>query len=150
MKFKLFAFFLLYIAIPAIIIPLLCLKFGDWFGLIASACYWLGIILAKFKLNIFVPIPFLFSFWYWYTYGFGVRDYVTVYTFSLLLGYLLFFVYLEIDKYYSKLLPEKEINAEYDAKVRLLDLKIEQYRLEHPGKKVTQELIEQFKTEIFF
>jgi hypothetical protein len=57
---------------------------------------------------------------------------------------------LYMEGYIYRIMPEEEINESYNEKVRILERRIEEYRQHHPGEKVTQELIDKFKTEIFF
>ena len=143
-------FILLYVLVPLVIIPLVCLKFHNPYGLFASLFYYLGLVLAAAGLSILVPIPLFFSFWYWYSYGFNPFDYVFGFLISLLCGYFMHKLKLYLDVYLNRILPEESLNEAYDRKVRLLEERIEEYRRQHPGEKVTQELIERFKTEIFF
>ena len=150
MKSKLFVFFLLYILVPVIVIPLLCFKTGNWYGLIGIFLYYAGLIISKFKLWIFTPIPLFFCLWYWYTFGFGVRDYVTIYLVCMLSGVLL----NELNRYYTrfvnKILPEQLDNIDYDLKVEELNIRLSQFRKINPNKKVTQEIVERISTDVFF
>ncbi len=143
-------FFLLYVLIPLVIIPLLCLKYQNMFGLFASALYYIGIIIARTEFSIVLPVPIIFSAWYWYSYGFSPFDYVFVFLLSLIAGYLMYRLKVYLDTYLHNILPEEDINEAYNQKLRLLEKRVEEYRRQHPGEKVTQELIDRFKTEIFF
>ena len=143
-------FFLLYVLIPLVIIPLLCLKFHNPYGLFASLLYYIGLILASAGLSIVLPVPVIFSIWYWYSYGFSPVDYVFGFLLSLIAGYFMYKLKVYLDTYLHTVLPEEDINEAYNKKLRLLEQRIEEYRRQHPGEKVTQELIDRFKTEIFF
>lgn len=143
-----FAFF--YVLIPLIVIPLLCLKYNNPYGLFASLLYYLGLILASTGLSIFLPVPLIFSLWYWYTYGFNPFDYVFGFLTSLLLGYFMYKIKVYFEGYIQQVLPEEDVNEAYNRKLQLLEKRIEEHRRQHPGEKVTQELIDRFKTEIFF
>ena len=150
MKSKLFVFFLLYILIPVIIIPYLCVKNGNWYGLFGVLLYYAGLVISKFKQWIFLPIPFFFCLWYWYTYGFGLRDYVTIYLLCLLSGVFLNELYRSYNRFVNKILPEQLHNMDYDSKVEELNRRLDQYRKAHPNEKITQEILEKIRTEVFF
>ncbi len=150
MKSKLLVFFLLYILIPVIIIPYLCFKTGNWYGLFGILLYYAGLIISKFKQWIFLPIPLFFCLWYWYTYGFGVRDYVSIYLVCLLLGVFLNELYRSYNRFVNKVLPEQLNNMDYDSKVEELNKRLDQYRKSHPNEKITQEIVEKIRTDVFF
>jgi hypothetical protein len=150
MKSKLVLFFLLYILVPLIIIPFLSIKTGSWFGLFGILLYYAGLIISKFKQWIFLPIPLFFCLWYWYTYSFGLHDYVTIYLACLLAGVMLHELKREYERFISKVLPEQLHNMDYDAKVEELHRRLEQYRKKHPGEKITQEIVEKIRTDVFF
>lgn len=150
MKFKWINFFLLYILVPAIVIPYLTTKSGNWFGLFGILLYFIGLLIAKFKQWVFLPIPLLFCFWYWYTYGFSPRDYVYIYLACMLCGLLFGQVSIEYYKYVNKVLPEQLNNFEYNAKIEELNIRLEKFRKEHPNEKLTPEIVEKIRTDIFF
>ena len=150
MKSKLFVFFLLYILIPVIIIPYLCVKNGNWYGLFGVLLYYAGLVISKFKQWIFLPIPFFFCLWYWYTYGFGLRVYVTIYLLCLLSGAFTNELYRSYKRFVNKILPEQLHNMDYDSKVEELNRRLDQYRKAHPNEKITQEILEKIRTEVFF
>ncbi len=143
-------FFVFYVFIPLVFIPLLWLKYDNPYVLFASLLYYLGLILARTGLSIFLPVPIIFSIWFWYTYGFSPFDYVFGFLTSLLLGYFMYKLKVYLDGYLHQVLPEEDVNEAYNRKLQLLEKRIEEYRRQHPGEKVTQEMIERFKTEIFF
>ncbi len=150
MKSKLVVFFLLYILVPVIIIPYLCIKTGNWYGLFGILLYYAGLIISKFKQWIFIPIPLFFCMWYWYTYGFGVRDYVTIYLVCLLSGVFLSELNRSYNRFVTKILPEQLHNMDYDSKVEELNKRLDQYRKNHPSEKITQEIVEKIRTDVFF
>jgi hypothetical protein len=150
MKSKLVVFFLLYILVPVIIIPYLCIKTDNWYGLFGILLYYAGLIISKFKQWIFIPIPLFFCMWYWYTYGFGVRDYVTIYLVCLLSGVFLNELKRSYDRFVNKILPEQLHNMDYDSKVEELNKRLDQYRKNHPNEKITQEIVEKIRTDVFF
>lgn len=150
MKIKLIIFFFKYILFPVIIIPFLTLKSGNFFGFFSIAFYFMGFIIAKFKQWIFLPIPIFFCLWYWYTYSFGTRNYVTIYFVYMSAGILIEYAFNEYKKYINKILPEIKTNMEYNAKIEMMNTRIADYKKNNPTEKVTQEIIEQIRTEIFF
>ncbi len=150
MKLKLIDFFLLYILVPLIIIPLFVFKTEKWFALFGILFYYIGLIISKFRQWIFLPIPLLFCFWYWYTYGFSVTDYVALYFVFLVIGVMFSELKISYYKFVNKVLPEQLNNMEYNSKLEELNRQIEKYKKEHPGQKVTQEIVEKIRTDIFF
>jgi hypothetical protein len=150
MKLKLIDFFLLYILVPIIIIPLFVIKTDRWFALFGILFYFMGLLISKFKQWILLPIPLLFCFWYWYTYGFSPADYVVFYFICMVAGVTLNEIKKSYYRFVNKILPEQMNNLEYDAKIDELNRQIEAYKHQHPGQKVTQEVVEKIRTDIFF
>jgi hypothetical protein len=150
MKSKIVSFILLYILVPLVIIPLLSAGSGNWFGLFGMLFYYLGVLIARSGLWIFFPIPLFFCFWYWYTYGFGIRDYPTVFLFCIISGMAMYQIKKEYDRYFNKTLPEMEQNDEYNEKMIEMERRLEMYRHEHPGEKISLEIMENIKNEVFF
>ncbi len=150
MKFKLLPFFLLYILVPFLVIPFFSIKFGNPYGFFGIGFYFSGLIISRYKQWIFLPIPIVFCLWYWYTYGFGIRDYVSVFFACMVNGIIIQQVFLELHKYVSKILPEQESNVEYNEKLEEMNRQIENYKRSHPNEKVTSELIEKIRTDVFF
>src|SRR5574343_1607025 len=150
MNYKQIIFFVIYVLIPFVVIPGLFAHYNNWYGLIGILFYYAALLITLFNFTIFLAVPLLFTGWYWYTYGFQLHDYVTVFSFCLLSGYLVLLAKKEIERYFFNILPEQEQNEEYNQKLRTLEERIERYRAEHPGEKITQDIIEQFKTDIFF
>ena len=150
MKFKLIYFFLLYILVPGIVIPLFVVKTDRWFALFGILFYIMGLIISQFKQWILLPIPLLFCLWYWYTYGFSSADYVTFYFACLIAGVALNEMKKSYDRFVNKILPEQMNNLDYNSKIDELNRQIEEYKRQHPGQKITQDVVEKIRTEIFF
>lgn len=150
MKMKYIFFFLVYLLVPVVLIPLLWIKFHNPVILIGSAFYYIGVLLAYFQLSIILPVPILFSMWYWYTYGLSIRDYVTGFLACILLGY--FFVLLEewMDGLINNVLPGHEQEDVYNEKLKLYNKKVEEYMQTHSGEKISQEILDKIKADIFF
>jgi len=150
MKLLLRAAFVLYLVFPLIIIPYIAHKEQDWYYLIGIACYYAGILMAVLNQKIFFPIPLIFSLWFWYTYGFSLHQYVTVFFASLAAGLLFNTVVRELDKFINRKIPEKQQMIEYEDKIQEMNARLEQYKKDHPGKKITMDVIEEIKKEVFF
>ena len=150
MKPKIISFILLYVLIPLIIIPYLSVKSGNLFWLFGIGFYYIGLLIAKTKHFIFFPIPLLFCFWYWYTYGFALQDYVTIYFGCIVCGMVVWILNEANHKYVHGILPESEQNSAYNDKLTQMEERIEEYKADHPKEKITQEIIEKIKTDIFF
>ena len=150
MKFKLLPFFLLYVLVPFLVIPVLSVKSGSLYGFFGIVFYFSGLVISRYKQWIFLPIPIVFCFWYWYTYGFGLRDYVSIFFACLVAGIIIQQLFIEIYKYVSKVLPEQESNLEYNEKLEEMNRQIANFKKAHPNEKITQELIEKIRTEVFF
>ncbi len=149
MKVKWINLFLLYILVP-VIITVLTFNSGSWWGLIAIPVYFLGIIISRFHQWIYLPIPVIFVFWYWYTYGLSLRDYVAMYFGAMVLGIILSEAGKQYDRFVNKILPEQLTNIDYNEKVDELNRRLEAYRAAHPNEKLTPEIVEKIRTEVFF
>jgi hypothetical protein len=150
MKFNWLAFFLLYILVPVILIPLYCIKSGNWYGLFGLIFYFAGLVISQFKQWIFLPIPILFCGWYWFTYGFTPTNFVSLFFLCLMAGVALSEASLWYQSFVHKILPEQLNNIEYDAKVAELERRLEEYRQKNPGQNITQDVVEKIRTEVFF
>ncbi len=147
---KIISFVLVYVLVPLIIIPYLSLKSDNWFGLFGILFYYGGLLIAKTKQWIFFPIPLLFCFWYWYTYGFSPREYVAIYFYCIVCGALIYLARDGYNKYVHRTLPENEQNSNYNDMLTQMEERIEKYKTDHPDQKITQEIIEKIKNDIFF
>lgn len=150
MKQKAISFILLYVLVPLVVIPILYMHHGKWFGLFSIACYYAGLFIARFRQWIFFPIPLFFCIWYWYTYGFNPRDYVAIYFFWLVCGIAVYLLKKTYDRYVHSIVPETEENLRYNDKLNEMEERIAKYKKDHPGEKITQEIIDKIKMEVFF
>lgn len=149
LSMKLINSFFIYILIPVLIL-FVAIRSGNWYSLFWIACYAAGVVISKFHLWIFFPIPLLFTLWYWYTYGFSPGDFVSSCFFSMALGIVL----VESGKIYyrfvGKILPEQMNNIEYNEKVDEFNKRLDEYRRTHPSEKLTSEIVEKIRGEVFF
>lgn len=146
---RLINFLFLYVLVPVIIVWL-TIKTGSWYGFFALAFYAAGLVISQFRLWIFLPIPLLFTFWYWYTYGLAPTDYVFGYTAALLAGVGISEITRQWQRFMNKVLPEQMNNLEYNEKVDELNRRLEKFRKEHPNEKLTPEIVEKIRTDVFF
>lgn len=149
MKLKWINLFLLYILIPVITI-IASLKSGIGWYLFAIPVYYIGVVISTFKQWIFLPIPIIFVFWYWFTYGLSVMDFVSIYFVAFAAGIVLSQLKKEYDKFVNKVLPEQLSNLDYNEKVEELNRRLQKFRNDHPNEKVTPEIVEKIRTEVFF
>lgn len=149
-RFPLLVNLAVYAIIPFAIIPALSLVFKDWLFLIGIVFYFIGMILSYYRQGILLAVPFLFCGWYWFTYGLGIRDYVSIYMASLLSGFFAYESRKLLDKIILKVIPEEEQNDDFNNKISLLEFEIQEFKKKNPDKKVTQDIVEQIRTEIFF
>ena len=150
MKMKYIFFFLVYLLVPIVLIPLLWIKFHNPIILIGSVFYYIGVLLAYFQLSIILPVPILFSMWYWYTYGLSIRDYVTGFLTCILLGYFLVLLEGWVDRLLNNVLPGHEQEDVYNEKLKLYNAKVQEYMQAHSGEKISQEILDKIKADIFF
>jgi hypothetical protein len=59
-------------------------------------------------------------------------------------------IFVEIEKLINKVLPEQEQNLDYDKKIEQMNQQIAHYKKEHPLEKITQDVIEKIRTDVFF
>ncbi len=140
---------LLYLLIPLLIL-FLCMRSGDWWGLFAIVAYYAGLFMAMFRQWIFVPVPIIFCLWFWYTYGFSPTHFVTLLFLSMAAGVGMYEGYRQVHRFITKVLPEQLNNLDYNEKVEELNRRLERFRREHPHEKLTPEIVEKIRTEIFF
>jgi hypothetical protein len=57
---------------------------------------------------------------------------------------------ISYERFVYKILPEQLHNIDYDLKVEELNRRLDQYRKNHPKEKITQEIIEKIRTDVFF
>ena len=140
---------LLYLFFPLLVIYI-CYRSQNWVGLFAIVAYFAGLIMAMYRQWIFFPIPLVFCGWFWYTYGFSPTHYVSIFFLSFIIGAFFYETYRYIDRLFRSVLPEKFSNLDYNEKVDELNRRIEKFKREHPDEKLTSEVIEKIRTEIFF
>lgn len=80
----------------------------------------------------------------------GPSDYVFIYTVCLLAGVGLSEAYKQFSRFVKKVLPEQITNIEYNEKVDELNRRLEKYKSDHPNEKLTPEIVEKIRTDIFF
>lgn len=141
---------LLGFVLPLLVIPILANKADNWYYLIAIGCYYIGMLLVAYRQQFLLMIPFFFCLWFWYAYGFNIHDFVFFLFAWLCLGSAYYFGVKELERYVNRTLPENEQNAEYNGKLEKMEKLLDQYRLQHPGEKITQEVIENIRTKVFF
>ncbi|HOZ80315.1 MAG TPA: hypothetical protein PLY34_20130 [Ferruginibacter sp.] len=146
---RLINFLFLYVLMPVIIVWI-TIRSGSGYGFFALAFYAAGVVISQFQQWIFLPIPIIFTIWYWYAYGLGPTDYVFGFLVSLLAGVGLSEASKQYKKFMYKVLPEQMDNVEYNEKVDELNRRIDIFRKEHPNEKVTPEIVEKIRTEVFF
>jgi hypothetical protein len=137
------------VLVPALIV-FLTIRSESWYGFFGLLFYAVGAVISQFRLWIFLPIPLGFTFWYWYTYGMGPKDYVFIYTVCLLAGVAISEASNQFSRFVKKVLPEQMHNIEYNEKVEELNRRLERYKVDHPNEKLTPEIVEKIRTDIFF
>ncbi len=150
MKSKLLIYLILYVLVPLVLVPLYCYKTGNWYLAFGIPLYYAGFIISKYHQWIFLPIPIIFAIWFWYTFGFSLTNFVTFYFTCLMLGIAFSEGYKLYQQFVEKILPEQMTNMDYDQKVEELERRLKEFRQQHPGEKVTHELVEKIRTEVFF
>lgn len=146
---RLINFLFLYILIPAVIV-FISIKSGNWLMLFSLLFYAAGLVISQCKQWIFFPIPLLFAFWYWYTYGLAPTDYVFIFTVSFIAGVAFSEASKQYHRFVKNILPEQMDNIAYNEKVAELNRRIEKFRKDHPHEKLTSEVVEKIRTEVFF
>lgn len=146
---RLINFLFLYVLVPLVIV-IFSIKSGNWYWLFGILLYAVGLLTSMFRLWIFLPIPLGFSFWYWYMYGMGLSDYVFIFTVCLLAGVAFSEASKQYHRFINRVLPEQVSNIEFNDKVDELNRRLEKYRQDHPGEKLTPEIVEKIRTDVFF
>jgi len=146
---RLINFIFLYILIPAAIV-IFTIKSGQWYGFFGLVFYAAGLVISMFHQWIYFPLPLVFAFWWWYTYGLGPTDYVSIFTLCLLAGVLFSETSKQYHTFVHKVLPEQMDNVDYNEKVEEMHRRIEKFRKDHPTEKLTSEVVEKIRTDVFF
>ena len=141
---------LFYILFPMVVVSYITARVGNWFYLFGIVCYFLGVILVAIKQKIIFMIPIIFCGWFWYTYGFGLHDYVFFLFICMAAGALFYQLAENAERFTKSTLPENKETQEYDLKIEEMKVKLEQYKKNHPAIKITPEIIDLIRTEVFF
>jgi threonine synthase len=139
-----------YIVFPLVVIPLVAHRFANWYYLLGIISYYLGVILVAVKQKIFFMIPVIFCGWFWYTYGFSLHDYVFFMVTCMAGGALFYQFALEVEKFITRTLPENRQTEEFDLKIEEMNEKVHQYKQLHPKEKITPEILDRIRNEVFF
>ena len=140
----------LYIIFPLIVVPVIALKASNWYYLIGIVLYYISIYLVAIKQKIIFLIPAFFYIWFWNTFGFGIMTYAFFSLMCLLTGAIFYLLIEKVDKFINKTLPENKEALEYELKMQEVEKKIEQFRQSNPTTKITQELMERIRNQVFF
>lgn len=139
-----------YIIFPLAVIPYFAAGAGNWFYLFGIVCYYLGVMLVAVKQKIIFMIPLIFCCWFWYTYGFGLHDYVFFLFAFMSAGALFYQIAVNAETFTKRTIPENAEALEYDLKVEEMNEKVAQYKQTHPAVKITQEIMDAIRNEVFF
>ena len=133
---------------PLIVIPYLAYKEQNWYILFGILFCYLGVALAAYKSSL-LTLVILFCIGFWIKDGFNIHQYVTLFFFCVLGGFVFFKMADQYDSLHDqKVNPEKYKEfAEIESK---LELAIEAYKLEHPTALITPEITEEIKNKIFY
>jgi hypothetical protein len=139
-----------YVLLPLVLVPYMANKSGNGYYLFGIAFYYIGIILVAIKQKIIIMIPVIFCFWYWYTYGFSIHNYVFFFLSCLLGGALLYELTVDAEKFANRTLPENKEALAYDLKIEEMNAKLEEFKQMHPSIKITPDIMEGIRNEVFF
>jgi hypothetical protein len=145
---KILTFF--YIVFPLVTIPYLASRQANWFYLFGIACYYTGVFLMAIKQKIIFMIPVIFCFWFWYTYGFSIHDFVFFLLACMAAGAFFYQLSADAEKFTHRTLPESKEMQDYDLKIEEMNTRVEQYKQKHPDVKITPEIMEVIRNEVFF
>lgn len=95
-------------------------------------------------------IPLIFCCWFWYTYGFSLHDYVFFLFVCMSTGAFFYKLAKNAESFAKRTLPENKETQEYDLKMEEMNEKVEQYKKKHPAIKITPEIIDVIRNEVFF
>lgn len=143
-------YFFFIIIFPFLLIPYLAYRSQDWLILLGLPFYFAGYTIAAIKQKTIYFIPVFLCIWFWYTYGFSLFHNVTFFFLCLTAGLVLYLVRKELERYIDRTIPEIEQNRDYNLKLEKMNLKLEQFKTDNPGRKITPEIIEDIKKDIFF
>ena len=146
--FKILTFF--YILFPFVFVPYFASKSGNTYYLFGIVFYYLGVLLVAIKQKIIFMIPIIFCCWFWYTYGFSVHNYVFFFLACIAGGALLYQFRIDAEKFTHRTLPENKEALAYDLKIEEMNTKLEQFKQENPTIKITPEIMDELRNEVFF
>ena len=146
--FKLLTIF--YIVFPLIAVPLIALHTGNKYYLLGIIFYYISIMLVMVNQKIIFLIPCLFYLWFWSIYGFGIYTYVFFSLLCLAVAAALYLITQQVEKFMSITIPDNAENLEYDLKMQNVNDRIEKFRQANPTTKITQEIMESIRNEVFF
>ena len=141
---------ILYIIFPLIVIPIIALKAANWFYLLGIVFYYISIYLVAIKQKIIFLIPVFFYIWFWNTFGFGIMTYAFFSLMCLLTGAIFYLLVGQVDKFITKTIPDNKEALEYELKMQEVENKLEQFRHANPSTKITQEIMERIRNQVFF
>ena len=141
-------FVFLYSISPLVVIPYLAYKEQNWYILFGILFCYLGVAIAAYKSSL-LTLVILFCIGFWIKDGFNVHQYVTLFFFCLLGGFVFFKMADQYDLLHDqKANPEKYKEfAEIDSKIKSA---LEAYKLEHRNEPITAEITEEIKNKIFY
>ena len=145
---KVLSFFI--VLSPLLVVPYIASRAGNWFYLLGIVCYYLGMMLVAFKQKIILMIPAIFCGWFWYIYGFGIHDFVFFLFICMALGAILFQLQSNVKRFVHRTLPESRESLAYEVKLKEMNRKLEEYKQMNPTIKITPEIIDEIRNEVFF
>lgn len=145
---KILTFF--YIIFPLVFVPYVASKAANWFYLFGIVCYYTGVFLVAIRQKIIFMIPVIFCFWFWYTYGFSIHDFVFFLLACMAAGAFFYQLSENAERFTNRTLPENREALDYDLKMEEMNAKVEKYKQLHPNVKITPEIMDVIRNEVFF
>lgn len=141
-------FVFLYSISPLIVIPCLAYKEQNWYILFGILFCYLGVAIAAYKSSL-LTLAILFCIGFWIKDGFNIHQYVTLFFFCMLGGFVFFKMADQYDSLHDqKVNPEKYKEfAEIESKIKSA---LEAYKLGHPNEPLTPEKTEEIKNKIIY
>jgi|SRR5579859_1391828 len=136
-------FFFLYTIAPLIVLPFLAYKEQNGYFLFGIAFSYAGVLLAARKPKWFYPLP-IFCIGFWMANGFSIHQYVTLFFFCLLGGFMFYQMAESYDQLSKKGTLENDEDRTKFSKENpnyLLE-KMRQWQEENPGKQITFEAMD--------
>ena len=139
-----------YILFPLVVVPYVANKQDNWFYLFGIVCYYMGVILVAVHQKIIFMIPLIFCLWFWYTYGFSIHDFVFFLFFFTACGALFYQLANNAKYFINRTLPENKESMVYESKLEEMNARVEEYKRQHPNEKITPEIMDVIRNEVFF